>query len=174
MIGFIHIGAQKARFSQMVEILAGAVQRCAGASRDVRFAGFAAPSGRTLISSGGWGCILTLISAPTLAFDLPSGLPVEFQESFYERQDDGGLWARFRFVMPAIGAEDVGYAEVADDFLILCENYALPSLSGQDIPGQIIISLADRATEFGVTNPEATQFFEAFRPKDASCIWEDF
>ena len=36
----------------------------------------------------------------------------------------------------------------------------------------IVISLADRVTEFGVSDPEATQFFEAFRLSNDTCIWE--
>ncbi|MEM6728661.1 MAG: DUF6497 family protein, partial [Pseudomonadota bacterium] len=128
--------------------------------------------GRTLIT-GGWGCIYAGIATSAAAFDLPSGHETTFLDSFYEAQADGALWARFRFVMPAIG-QGVDYADVADDFLTLCENYALPSLAGQDIPDQIIITLADRPTEFGVATPDATQFFEAFQPSGASCIWDSF
>lgn len=148
------------------------VQSFDSISRTARSAGIAAPSGRTLFA-GGWGCILISLASPVSAFDLPSGQPLEFQESFYERQDDGALWARFRFIMPSIG-EEVGYAQVADDFMTLCESYVLPALQGQDMPDQIVVSLADRATEFGKASPEATQFFEAFRPEGASCIWEQF
>ncbi|MEM1375014.1 MAG: DUF6497 family protein [Pseudomonadota bacterium] len=141
-------------------------------TRDFRIAGHAAPSGRTL-ATGGWGCILSTLSAPALAFDVPSGQALSFQESFYERKDDGALWARFRFVMPVIGT-GVTYADVAEDFLTLCEAYVLPALAGQDMPDQIIVSLADRATDFGKANPEATQYFEAFTPDPPSCIWEGF
>jgi len=104
---------------------------------------------------------------------VPSGHDITFQESFYERQENGALWARFRFIMPAIGT-DAGYADVAADFVSLCESYVLPALAGQQIPDQIVISLADRATAFGVATPEATQFFEAFSLNGASCIWESF
>ncbi|MEM9854856.1 MAG: DUF6497 family protein [Pseudomonadota bacterium] len=135
-------------------------------------AGYAAPSGRTLLR-GGWGCILTIFAIPAAAFDVPSGEQISFYESFYERQDDGEVWARFRFLMPSI-ASGVSYAQVADDFLTLCEAYALPSLAGQDIPNQIVISLADAPTEFGIANPDVTQYFEAFRPDGASCIWVGF
>ncbi|MEM1237611.1 MAG: DUF6497 family protein [Pseudomonadota bacterium] len=127
-----------------------------------------------MIRSGGWGCIFAFLASTVSAFDVPSGFAVEFQESFYERQDGGDVWARFRFVVPAIGDEDVGYSQVVDDFLVLCESYALPSLQGRDIPAQIVISLADRVTEFGAVNPDATQFFEAFKPQNASCMWEEF
>lgn len=135
-------------------------------------AGNAAPPGRTLLR-GGWGCILAAAASPVAAFDVPSGQALSFQESFYERQDSGALWARFRFIMPSVGAE-VAYADVAQDFLSLCEAYVLPSLEGQDQPDLVIISLADRATPFGVANPDATQFFEAFTLSDGSCMWEAF
>ncbi len=138
-------------------------------------AGIAAPSGRTLFA-GGWGCIVIGLSfTPAAAFEVPSGQEITFQESFYERQDDGSLWARFRFVMPAIArGGELSYADVAEDFLKLCEAYVLPALEGQDTPERILISLADRATEFGTATPEATQFFEEFRPEGTSCMWEDF
>ncbi|MEM9350653.1 MAG: DUF6497 family protein [Pseudomonadota bacterium] len=104
---------------------------------------------------------------------MPSGEALEFHESFYERQDGGALWARFRFVMPAIG-DGVAYADVADDFMELCQVYVIPALEGQDAPDQVIISLADRPTDFGVPAPDVTQYFEAFRLEGSSCIWEGF
>ena len=36
----------------------------------------------------------------------------------------------------------------------------------------IVVSLADRETEFGQSDPDVTQFFEAYRPVDNTCIWE--
>ena len=39
-------------------------------------------------------------------------------------------------------------------------------------PEQIVISLMDRLVDFGATNPDATQFFEAYRIEDGTCIWE--
>lgn len=148
-------------------------------------AGFAASTGRTR-AIGGWGReltrdvksliagVLVFVPGAAAAFDVPSGQDVTFQESFYEEQADGALWARFRFVMPAIArGGEVGYAEVADDFLHLCDVYVLPGLDG-DLPKQIVISLADRETEFGVPDPAATQFFEAFRVESGACMWEGF
>jgi hypothetical protein len=38
----------------------------------------------------------------------------------------------------------------------------------------IVISLADQETEFGATNPDATQFFDLFKVKNKTCIWEAF
>jgi hypothetical protein len=42
------------------------------------------------------------------------------------------------------------------------------------IPSQIIISLEDRPVPFGEADPEAVQYFEAFRVENGACIWEVF
>lgn len=167
-----HILAAAQHTRLLLAMLCLLVQWSSRPARALWLAAIAAPPGRTL-ATGGWGCIMVTLSTTVSAFEVPSGQALEFQESFYERQEGGELWARFRFIAPAIG-ENMAYADVADDFMVLCEKYALPSLADQDTPDQIIISLADRATEFGVTNREATQYFEAFRLKDAACIWEGF
>ena len=55
----------------------------------------------------------------------------------------------------------------------LCETLALPYIAEYALSGDVVvISLADRDTEFGQADPDATQFFEAFRPVDNTCIWE--
>lgn len=163
------LGAWVARLGSLVSCSAQPI-------RAAWSAGFAAPLGRTL-KTGEWGCIwfplLTIFAVEAQAFELPSGEAITFQESFYERQDDGALWARFRFVMPNLGPA-LPYAAVADDFMVLCEAYVLPALADQEMPAQIVISLADRETPFGIAVPEATQYFEAFRPEGLSCIWEGF
>jgi len=43
-----------------------------------------------------------------------------------------------------------------------------------EMPDQIIIVLSDREVEFGVADPDATQYFEAYRPEDGACFWEGF
>jgi hypothetical protein len=56
----------------------------------------------------------------------------------------------------------------------LCDTTALPYMAEYDLTGDmIVISLSDRKTEFGVADPDATQFFEAYRPVDNLCIWEE-
>jgi hypothetical protein len=69
----------------------------------------------------------------------------------------------------------VDFATAATDMAYLCQTYALARLSefGPQ-PAQIIISLADQALPFGEPAPEATQFFEAYRIEDGTCIWEAF
>lgn len=63
---------------------------------------------------------------------------------------------------------------VHDDVVWLCQSWALPRVAGSGPrPSQIIISLADRRSEFGTYDPEVLQLFEAFKiPTDKdSCEW---
>ena len=60
------------------------------------------------------------------------------------------------------------------DIVWLCENWVLPRLKAPSpLPAQVIISIADRPTQFGAFDPEAVQLFEAFTPTDdrTACIW---
>lgn len=121
-----------------------------------------------------WFLALFLTATPALAIDVPSGQPMELQEVLV---DDLGTetWLRFRFVAPEIAREggSVTYATAEPDFMHLCETLALPYITEFALEGDVIvISLADRPTEFGTADREATQFFEAFRPVDNTCIWE--
>ena len=61
----------------------------------------------------------------------------------------------------------------------LCQTYALPRLAATGPkPAEIIISMADRDVPFGESDPEATQFFNAYSidySKDGTnCLWEPF
>ncbi|MGC9368276.1 MAG: DUF6497 family protein [Paracoccaceae bacterium] len=132
-------------------------------------------------------CLLALVAAPLPAaasaeaaedlIAVPSGQPVSLIESLIGQPGPVGLTARFRFLAPQIarGTGTVTFAEAEPDMLHLCENYALPRLA---VPGpevsQVIISLSDRVVPFGQAAPEATQFFEAYRPEGDRCIWEGF
>lgn len=106
---------------------------------------------------------------------VPSGYDLNLQEVLYEVRQDNSQVARFRYVMPLIGQEGVTFDDVEPDFLYLCEVHARRSVEteGRKVD-QIIISLADRETEFGVASHVATQFFEAFRVENGACIWEGF
>lgn len=118
--------------------------------------------------------ILTLAPLQALALEVPSGQKVALQEVLVE--DIGGeTWVRFRFLAPDIARKGggVSYEQAAPDMAHLCAELALPYLREYALEGQmIVISLADRATQFGVPDPEATQFFEAYRPDGEACIWE--
>ena len=105
---------------------------------------------------------------------VPSGNEVYLQEILYETRDDTSRVVRLRYVMPLI-RQGVGFAEIEDDFFHLCFGVALPYLAieGEEVD-QVIISIADRETDFGVRDPLATQFFEAYSVENGTCIWEGF
>ncbi|WP_300519090.1 DUF6497 family protein [Aliiroseovarius sp.] len=107
---------------------------------------------------------------------VPSGQEVRFLDAIWTGEGAARV-VRFRFVAPAIARDraEVEFSQAEADMAHLCEDFALPRLAGEEPPpAQIIISLADRPLDFGLADPEATQFFEAFRPDHGSCIWEGF
>ena len=112
-----------------------------------------------------------------LAVAVPSGQPVTLQDVIWNVPGPDGLAMRFRFVAPAISRDggSVDFATASADMAWLCNNYALQRVSGiGPAPTQIIISLSDREVPFGEADPEATQFFEAYRIEGDACIWEAF
>lgn len=108
---------------------------------------------------------------------LPSGLRPVLQEAILDVKPDGQLtYARYRFVAPGIvGDKAPDYQARQKDMDVLCNQYALPESTKLDTKvDRIVISIADRESEFGVANPDVTQFFEAFSVKNQTCIWEEF
>jgi hypothetical protein len=92
-------------------------------------------------------------------------------------ENPGALWVRFRFVAPEIARDGgtVGHASAARDMVHLCETLAAPYVAEQKLtPERVVISLSDRWVAFGEQDPEATQFFEAYRLESARCILEEF
>ena len=117
---------------------------------------------------------LILAATPALAIDVPSGQPVELQEVLVEQMDDE-TWLRFRFIAPRIARENgsVDYLQAEPDMTHLCTTLAIPYAAEYGLDGDVIVvSLADRAVEFGAANPDAPRVFEAYRPRDGVCIWE--
>ncbi|MEP2533473.1 DUF6497 family protein [Shimia sp.] len=105
---------------------------------------------------------------------VPSGNDIWLHEILYDTRDDASRVARFRYVMPLI-RQGVEFADIEEDFFHLCIGVAVPYLATEgETVDQVIISMADRKTEFGVMDTLATQFFEAFTVKDGTCIWEGF
>lgn len=108
---------------------------------------------------------------------LPSGQTVTLVETIWNAPGPQGLVTRFRFLAPEINPEtgSVDFMAAADDIAWLCQNFALERVvQTGPLPSQVIVSLADRELPFGETVPEATQYFEAFRIENGSCIWEVF
>lgn len=86
----------------------------------------------------------------------------------------GGV-ARFRLVLPGLGAEGAAYEDVAADFLWVCEQVALPSLAANGWTAtEVNVSLGDREVEFGATDAEAVQFFQGFRIEGGACVPQAF
>ncbi len=132
-----------------------------------------------------WGAMLLALAAGAGAAaqedfpvpELPSGVKAELLESFLDIKPDGTLtYARFRFVAPGLvgeGAPD--YESRLKDMDVLCRDYALPHVAvTPDRVDVIVISIADRPSEFGVADPETTQFFESYSVENGTCIWGDF
>ncbi|PZR01074.1 MAG: acetolactate synthase [Cereibacter sphaeroides] len=108
---------------------------------------------------------------------VPSGQVLTLQDVVWNAPGPAGLTMRFRFVAPGIAEEGgtVDFDTAATDMAWLCQNFALPRISNTGPrPEQIIISLADRALEFGQAAPEATQFFSAYSLVDGVCVEEPF
>ncbi|KIN61704.1 hypothetical protein Z945_2697 [Sulfitobacter noctilucae] len=117
---------------------------------------------------------MLVAAGPVYAADVPSGLNVALQEVLVDTVGDE-TWLRFRFIAPEISrdASGISIETAAADMTYLCEHLALDYIQEFALGGDmIVISLADRETEFGTADPDATQFFEAYRPVDNACIWE--
>ena len=132
----------------------------------------------------GRGCTLAVLglmmvplaASAQLYSDLPSGQSVTLTEILMD-ENPGALWTRFRFVAPDIARDggSVSSELAALDMDVLCNDVAAPYLIQEAIdPERVVISLSDRAVEFGAPDPAATQFFETYRLEDARCIWEEF
>lgn len=119
---------------------------------------------------------LSIWSLPSIvaALDVPSGQPITLHEVLVDTVNSES-WLRFRFIAPRISREtgDMSYSVAAPDMEHLCTAVALPYIAEYGLSGDlIVVSLADQETEFGETNPDVTQFFDAFRVENDACIWE--
>lgn len=117
---------------------------------------------------------LAVPSGATELVSVPSGQSVTYLETIDETSEQGEAAVRFRFLAPAIGeGGDIDADTALGDMTHLCEAFALPQLAQTEPPVQtVVISLSDRPVDFGATDPEAVQYFEAFRIEDGACIWE--
>lgn len=107
------------------------------------------------------------------AVSVPSGREISLIEVISNAPGNEGATARFRFLAPGLTSEEVESA--AADMQALCDDYALPRISGMvPAPQQIVISLSAEDVPFGTPAPDVVQFFELYRPEADSCIWEPF
>ncbi|WP_241484021.1 DUF6497 family protein [Ruegeria sp. ANG-R] len=131
----------------------------------------------------GWVCALAIAAVGVLAsgsaqatnlLPVPSGQPVELSDVLLDT-NPGELWVRFRFIAPKIGstAGRITYDIAVVDMEHLCETLAVPYVAQHElVPARVVISFSDRPLEFGTSEPDATQFFEAYRLEKSQCIWE--
>lgn len=121
-----------------------------------------------------------LVAAGAVAQDLidvPSGQPITFHDTVSGEPGAAGLTLRFRFLAPQIARDGdaMPFVTAEADMEHLCETYALPRLPEMGPQaGQIVITLMDRPVPFGTVMPEATQFFEAYRPEGDRCVLAGF
>jgi hypothetical protein len=105
--------------------------------------------------------------------EVPSGRALSLIDVITNAPGPTGAAARFRFLVPGLGAED---AETAlADMQAICDSFALPRTDGMvPAPQQIIITFMGAVVPFGQPAPEVVQFFESFRPENGACVWEVF
>ncbi len=125
------------------------------------------------------GIVAFLVTLPAMGEEIPvpSGQMVTYYDIVRDQPGPFGLTYRFRFIAPQIGRDGAGLdiETAGPDMDFLCKEYALPRLSViGPVPAQVVITLSDRPVEFGTATPEVTQFFEAYRIEDDTCIWEGF
>lgn len=118
-----------------------------------------------------------IVPGDGLTLALPSGQSVTLVETIWNTTGPMGLVTRFRFLAPEINpaSGSVSFEVAAEDIAWICQDFALKQvMDAGKAPSQIVISLEDRLVSFGEADPEATQFFEAFRIENDACIWEVF
>jgi len=122
------------------------------------------------------GAALAVV-APAISQDraptVPSGIVLSLHEVLEDVQPDGALWLRLRYVAPDLTVDQ--HQRMVDDFAVLCDSQALAYTPEQGRPAsQAVISIASAEVDFGASAPDITQFFEAFRLENGTCIWEIF
>ncbi len=117
--------------------------------------------------------IFALVAQPAWSepeLRLPDGVTLLETRWDEEVGEDGiaGLWARFRFVAPALAAMDYAQAEPALD--ALCRDVALAKVAADGrTPRVVIVSVADRPAEFGAPDAEIVQYFAAYDVTGGRC-----
>jgi hypothetical protein len=107
------------------------------------------------------------------AVPVPSGREVVPLDIITNAPGTGGAAARFRFVVPDLGEDDLEAS--ADDMQALCDGHALPMTVGMvPAPRQIIITFMATEVPFGEPSPDVVQFFETYGIEDGACVVEPF
>ncbi len=124
-------------------------------------------------AAGPVGALMMLAAVAGEAAVLPSGLEARLMEVRRETGAAGARVMRFRFVAEGF-SRDMAFEAIEADLEYLCAEVALPQLGEQAEGASVIVSVADRVSEFGMAAPSVAQVFEVFRVRDGRCIWEVF
>ncbi len=120
---------------------------------------------------------LDITTGDGAALDVPSQQGVTLIDIIWNSEGPEGPAPRFRFLAPAIARQGgtVPFAVAEADLQHLCEGFVLNALAERGLAAPLVLlTLADRAVEFGVTDPDATQYVDAFSLDGTTCIREVF
>ena len=115
--------------------------------------------------------LLAALPASAQPVSAPSGQPLEIIELFWDLGDEEEAVLRIRLLAPEIGRGRT-FAEIEPDFLHLCRTEGLPRVTADRENSLIVVNMLDRPVAFGTIDPNATQFFEAFRAEGGDCVWQ--
>ena len=110
-------------------------------------------------------------------FAVPSSQVVTLQEVIVDAASGDLAIYRFRFLAPAIAKAGgtMDFEASIADMQHLCDSYAVAQIMPpMPAASQIIIAFSDIALPFGETNPDATQFFMAFKIENGLCVLEPY
>lgn len=113
-------------------------------------------------------------SEPSSELTLPSGQNVLLLE---QRDEPETQTVRLRYIAPDLASPMTrpSFEDLTADLEFLCAEFARTVIqSSMEAPAQIVVSLSAEEVEFGVTNTEVEQVFEAFRLENGACILEVF
>lgn len=123
------------------------------------------------------GCFAAAFMASyATAQTVPSGHPISLEEVLID-EVGAETFLRFRFLAPHI-ARGLGASDqeaVSLDLDALCRTVALPYMAEHALSGDVIvIGLMDRPVAFGTSDPDATQFIEAYLVEGDTCVLQVF
>lgn len=98
---------------------------------------------------------------------------VEVQKGLREGRDE--RWLVMRYLAPQIARDggSLAYEDVADAIDALCDGPGLATARAHESPvDQIVITVMDRVVEWGLPNPEATQFIASYVVTQSGCEWQ--
>jgi len=129
-----------------------------------------------MTQSAGIIAVMALAAFPVAAQEVavPSGIDLALYDV---RLEDDPKVARFRFVSAAIDPAGEGreFGDLVDDLDHLCAQIVVPALVANKWgAGDVVLSVSNVETEFGVFDDKVTQFFQPYKVADGTCIWEDF